>query len=89
MRADDPERGVRLGPSGTYQAMSAPPRRTYLPPVVPSHASVSRTCRKPAFSRRSAALATAWYGVGLVARKVIRSSVWPRSKRADLLMGSP
>ncbi len=76
-------------PSGTYQATIAPPRSTYLPPAVPSQASVSATCRKPAFSSRSAAFATAWYGVGLAARKVMRSSVWPRSKREGALMGSP
>lgn len=74
-------------PSGTYQAMIAPPRSTYLPPSEPSHASVSETCLKPAFSSRSAALATAWYGDGLLARKVMRSSVWPRSKRGGVRMG--
>lgn len=84
-------------PSGTYQAMIAPPRSTYLPPlaeaeapaVSASQASVSETWRKPAFSSRSAAFATAWYGVGLAARKVMRSSVWPRSRRWGALMGSP
>lgn len=73
--------------SGTYQAMIAPPRSTYLPPLDPSQASVSETWRKPAFSSRSAAFATAWYGVGLAARKDMRSSVWPRSRRWGALMG--
>ena len=78
-------------PSGTNQAMIAPPRSTNLPPAVPSQASVSRTCRNPAFSSRSAAVATAWYGDGEAVRKDIRSSVCPRSKRAEvlLLMESP
>ncbi|GAA3054852.1 hypothetical protein GCM10020000_41330 [Streptomyces olivoverticillatus] len=77
-----------LASSGTNQAMIAPPRRTYLPPAEASQASVSATWRKPAFSSRSAASATAWYGEGLAARKVIRSSVWPRSKRCAELMAS-
>lgn len=62
-------------PSGTYQAMIAPPRSTYFPPVDASQAAVSSTCRKPAFSSRAAAVATAWYGEGLAIRKAIRSSV--------------
>lgn len=82
-------------PSGTYQATIAPPRSTYLPPLPAaeaseasaSQASVSETCRNPAFSRRSAAFATAWYGDGLAVRNVMRSSVWPRSKREGALMG--
>ncbi len=84
-------------PSGTYQATIAPPRSTYLPPlpaaeaadVSVSQASVSATFLKPAFSSRSAVFATAWYGDGLAARKDMRSSVWPRSKRAGALMGLP
>lgn len=87
MRADDPERRVGAAPSGTYQATIAPPRSTYLPPLDPSQASVSATCLKPAFSSRSAVFATAWYGDGLAARKDMRSSVWPRSKRGGSLMG--
>src|SRR3954451_13873321 len=82
-------------PSGTYQATIAPPRSTYRPPLPAaetaeasvSQASVSATCLNPAFSSRSAVFATAWYGVGLAARKDIRSSVWPRSKREGSLMG--
>lgn len=62
-------------PSGTYQATIAPPRRTYFPPLVPSQAAVSSTWRNPAFSSRSAAVATAWYGEGEAIRKAIRSSV--------------
>ena len=52
---------------GTYQAMTAPPRRTYLPPGEPSQASVSATRVNPAASSRAAVLATAWYGLGLAA----------------------
>lgn len=66
---------LAVAPSGTYQATIAPPRRTYLPPVVASHSAVSSTCRKPAFSSRAAAAATAWYGEGPTIRKAIRSSV--------------
>lgn len=94
MGADDPEGVWGAAPSGTNQATIAPPRSTYLPPIpaaadgVPvSQASVSATCLNPAFSSRSAVFATAWYGVGLAARKDIRSSVWPRSKREGSLMG--
>lgn len=97
MGADDPEGVCGAAPSGTYQATIAPPRTTYLPPlpvaeaadVSASQASVSATWRKPAFSSRSAVFATAWYGDGLAARKDMRSSVWPRSKRWGALMGSP
>lgn len=46
--------------AGTYQAMTAPPRRTYLPPLSPSQASVSATWRNPASSSRAATVATAW-----------------------------
>lgn len=75
VRADDAEGVCGAAPSGTYHATIAPPRVTYLPPFVPSHASVSATWRNPAFSRRAAAFATAWYAEGLAARKDMRSSV--------------
>ncbi len=65
-------------PSGAYQAIRAPPRTTKLPPVVPVQSSVPRSSRKPAFSRRWAALATAWYGEGLALMKESRSSAWLR-----------
>src|SRR5215203_2427379 len=66
--------------SGTYQAMIAPPRSTYLPPAEESHASVSPTRRNPALSSASPAFATAWYGVGDAARNSTRPSVCARSK---------
>lgn len=68
--------GVWAGASsGTYHAIRAPPRATKLPPVVPVQSSVPRSSRKPAFSSRWTALATAWYGDGLARMKVSRSSV--------------
>ena len=88
MRADDPERGVRRGALGHVPGDDrAAAQHVLARRVVPSQASVSATCRKPAFSSRSAAFATAWYGDGLAARKDMRSSVWPRSKRGGALMG--
>ena len=82
VRADDPERGSRgaRAPGRTRRRSPRRAGRSARPPRR-SQASVSATCRNPAFSRRSAELATAWYGDGLAAMKSARSSVWPRSKR--------